>query len=292
MDNNVNQNNVENNTQSNNEYIEEKTEILEPFIDTSNIVPVAPPVAIAPQKSADVEVLTEAPTEVLTSNSEPTSSAPSQSDINNNVTGGAKPEEGAFEVGKPLNEVKIGDQKESNFKYIMTVILFIVLGGTALFMPEISKFMAQKRYERENAVAPKITDGTLKCSLSRNSDKFDMNFVYRFDFSNNKFKKLNFVSETRGDMNLDEAELEGLYNDCILLQDITRNLDGVSVSCDKESGKVIKTQTLDYALINVEQTYTAYSEAGGVYPDYNYLQDMDNIEKNMKAAGYTCERIQ
>ena len=134
-----------------------------------------------------------------------------------------------------------------------------------------------EKYEREHATVPKIVDGTLKCTLSRNDDRFDMNFTYRFAFSSNKFKKLEFVSETKGDMNLDEAELEQLYNECVVLQGIAGEVEGIMVSCDIEAGKVVKTQTLDYALIDVERAYSAYSEAGGVYPDYSYLQDMDII---------------
>lgn len=301
MDNNINQkiqdNNVDenavNSTNISGEYVEEKTEVLEPFIDMSSIVPVAPPVALAPEKSPEVEVLTEAPTEELTPTTEVVAEQVTSAPVENTQVEPPKTEEGAFEVGKPLNEVKINEPvKESNFKYIMTIILFIVLGGVALFMPEISNYMAAKKYEREHAALPKIVNGTLKCTLNRNDDKFDMNFTYRFAFSSNKFKKLEFVSETKGDMNLDEAELSQLYNECVVLQGITSELEGISVSCDTEAGKVIKTQSLDYSLINVEQAYSAYSEAGGVYPDYSYLQDMDNIEKNMKAAGYTCERIE
>ena len=79
--------------------------------------------------------------------------------------------------------------------------------------------------------------------------------------------------------------------ECLLLKDTTENIMGIEVSCKLLGGTLTKTQTLDYAKIDVEQALSAYSEAGGIYPEYKYLQDMDGIEKNMKAAGYTCNRI-
>ena len=288
------------------EYDNEETEILEPFIDTTDIVPVAPPVAVAPppvEVVAETEVLNEevpvVEEKVETLESENTAVV---SPIQESVESSEAPaipegqpivEDGVINLEAAMKEVKIGNQNQNqgNFKYIMTIILFIVLGGTVIFMPEISGYIAQVKYEKTYATTPKIMTGTLKCELSRNSDKFDMNYVYKFSFDDNKFKKLSYVSETRGDANLDEVELEKLNNECLLLKNITESIDGIIVSCDYRTGTVTKSQALDYSKIKVEDAYTAYSEAGGVYPDYNYLEDMDNIEKNMKAAGYTCERF-
>lgn len=304
-------NNVENTNVENVETLVEETEVLEPFVDTTNIVPVAPPVAVAPppvQEKVETEVLenkenveqleehsvtdgTAVSVDTTVQTPVPTGTPVAVSNVQGESLPGAVPvEEGAVEVGKPLNEVQIGEVKTSNFKYIMTILLFLVLGGTILFMPEISQYMAQLEYEKNNASVPKITTGTLKCELSRNSDNFDMNYEYKFSFTDNKFKKLTFVSETRGDSNLDEVELDKLHNECLFLKEVTQTLKGISVNCELKSGTMTRAQILNYADIDTEAAYSAYSEAGGVYPDYNYLEDMDGIEKNMKAAGYTCER--
>ena len=297
-----------NNNEEVKEYDNEETEILEPIIDTSDIVPVAPPVAIAPppvEKVEETEVLAEEvpvveeKVETLESeNNVAVGVAPVQESVDTAASlvipeGQPIVEDGVINLDVAMKEIKIGNetQNQGNFKYVMTFVLFIILGGTIIFMPEISNYIAQVKYEKEYSVAPKIMSGVLKCELSRNSDKFDMNYVYKFNFDDNKFKKLSYTSETRGDANLDEAELEKLNNECLLLKEITESIDGIVVSCDYRTGSVTKSQALDYSKINVDDAYTAYSEAGGVYPDYNYLEDMDNIEKNMKAAGYTCERF-
>lgn len=257
----------------------EETEVLEPF-DPSNIVPVAPPVAMAPevQTEPETEVLTEASVEEAT---EPVTEAVAEVQMSG-VDGTVQ-----------LNEVAIKPEEYqvSNVKLFFTFLLMVVLGVTIIFMPEISEFMRTKKEEQESLLQPKITTGSLKCELERNSDNFDLKYEYNFVFTDNKFKKLYYTSETRGDLNLDEQELEKLNNECLLLKETTNSLSGIEVSCKLLGGTLTKTQTLDYEKIDVEQAYTAYSEAGGIYPEYKYLQDMDGIEKNMKAAGYTCKRI-
>ena len=256
----------------------EETELLE--FDTSSIVPVAPPVAMAPevQTEPETEVLTEAPVEVQT---ETVPEAPVETQVDG--------VDGTVQLNEV--EIKVEDNQVSNVKLFFTFLLMLVLGGTILFMPEISEFMRQRKEEEQNMLQPKITTGSLKCEHERNSDNFDLKFEYNFMFTDNKFKKLYYTSETRGDMNLDEKELEELNSECLLLKDTTATLAGIEVSCKLLGGTLTKTQTLDYAKIDVEQALSAYSEAGGIYPEYKYLQDMDGIEKNMKAAGYTCTRI-
>ena len=256
----------------------EETELLE--FDTSSIVPVAPPVAMAPevQTEPETEVLTEASVEVQT---EPVIEAPVETQVDG--------VDGTVQLNEV--EIKVEDNQVSNVKLFFTFLLMLVLGGTILFMPEISEFMRQRKEEEQNMLQPKITTGSLKCEHERNSDNFDLKIEYNFMFTDNKFKKLYYTCETRGDMNLDEKELEELNNECLLLKDTTATLAGIEVSCKLLGGTLTKTQTLDYAKIDVEQALSAYSEAGGIYPEYKYLQDMDGIEKNMKAAGYTCNRI-
>ena len=52
----------------------------------------------------------------------------------------------------------------------------------------------------------------------------------------------------------------------------------------------INEEELRYSLIDVDKVTTAYLEAGGVYPNYKYNEDIDKVEKSMKASGYTCNR--
>ena len=135
----------------------DETELLE--FDTSGIVPVAPPVAMAPE--VQTEPQTETHVEVQT---EPVTEAPLETQIDG-VDGTVQ-----------LNEVEIKpvDSQVSNVKLFFTFLLMLVLGGTILFMPEISEFMRQRKEEQQGLSQPKITTGSLKCEHERNSDNFDL----------------------------------------------------------------------------------------------------------------------
>ena len=81
-------------------------------------------------------------------------------------------------------------------------------------------------------------------------------------------------------------------NKCRLLQDQVNSLDGIKVNCSQSDSVVVETQSFTYASINEDTVTSAYIEAGGVYPEFKNEQNIDTIEKNMNASGYTCERTE
>ena len=62
------------------------------------------------------------------------------------------------------------------------------------------------------------------------------------------------------------------------------------MECSYDNTTMKQTQIFNYSDINVEKLDSAYAEVGGTYPSFEYNQDMDAIEKEMKANGYTCTR--
>lgn len=193
----------------------------------------------------------------------------------------------------PLQEVKIEEPKKgSNFKYIMTFLLFVLLFAVVLFLPDISEYIniqKAKQAEKNNVVV--ITTGTLKCKLSDNDSNFDYSYIALFDFKDSKLTKLTYTSETKGDRNLDEEELAKLNNSCNDLVEYTKTYDGVAVNCSLKAGTFTKKQIFNYNEINEEEVTATYVEAGGIYPDYSLNQNIDEIERNMKNSDYDCERI-
>ena len=137
----------------------DETEILE--FDTSSIAPVAPPVAMAP------EVHTEAPTEVLTEVEVATE--PVTEVVTEPVTEVVETLSDGVDGTVQLNEVEIKpvDNQVSNIKLFFTFILMIVLGGTIIFMPEISNYIRLKQDEEASLLQQKITTGSLKCEIER-----------------------------------------------------------------------------------------------------------------------------
>lgn len=185
---------------------------------------------------------------------------------------------------------KLKHKEESNFRYIMTFLLFVGLGLLVYFLPNISEYMAVLRAEWEQSKQPPITTGDLVCEMKSTTNKFDITYESRFGFSDSRLNSLIYSVSTRGDITADEDELTALLNECETLENATKNLEGVYVSCALSSSTVHQQQEFNYASLSRENVTTAYVEAGGTYPEFEYLQNIDEIEKIMKASGYTCER--
>lgn len=181
-------------------------------------------------------------------------------------------------------------KKESNLKYYMTFILFALLIWMVAFLPEISSFVSNYMASKQQEGVPAITTGTLTCTMNTNDDKYDYYYEADFNFKDSKMYRLTFSATTKGDQNLDAIELSGMKSSCDLLQQQTANLEGVEVSCSLSNGVYENVQKLDYEDLKSDLVTTAYLEAGGTYPNYEYGQDINEIEKEMKASNYTCER--
>ena len=136
-----------------------------------------------------------------------------------------------------------------------------------------------------------ITTGVLKCELERSSDNYDLSYQQDFSFEDSKLTKLSYVEQTRGDMISDAADLDAMNLECENLSTMVKSLDGVLVSCDLNDGTMTKKQTFDFNSLDLETVTAAFTEVGSIYPNYEKGQSIDTIEKNMKASGYSCERI-
>ena len=181
-------------------------------------------------------------------------------------------------------------KKESNLKYYMTFIFFALLIWMVAFLPEISSFVSNYMASKQQEGVPAITTGTLTCTMNTNDDKYDYYYEADFNFKDSKMYRLTFSATTKGDQNLDAIELSGMKSSCDLLQQQTANLEGVEVSCSLSNGVYENVQKLDYEDLKSDLVTTVYLEAGGTYPNYEYGQDINEIEKEMKASNYTCER--
>lgn len=177
----------------------------------------------------------------------------------------------------------------SNFKYFMTAFLFIALIVLVNFLPEITNYV--EAYKASKAQREEvITSGILKCSFNKYDDNFDYQYVSDFYFSDNKLEKFVYRVTTKGDKNKDINTLEELNTKCNNLKHSTNDLSGVLVKCSLSEGVNISEQTLVYKDIDIDSVNASYVEAGGVYPNYKYQDDIDKIQKNMYSTGYTCER--
>ena len=181
------------------------------------------------------------------------------------------------------------EKSSGNFKYYLTFIFFAFLIWMVAFLPEITQFVSNyfDSLKSDNNI---LTTGVLTCTLANNDDKYDYYYEADFSFRDSKMYRLIFNTTIKGDQHLDAVELSEMRATCDLLEEQTDNLRGIKVSCSLTNGVYENEQQIEYADIDVEKLTSAYMEAGGTYPNYQYEQSIDDIEKEMKSSNYTCER--
>ena len=197
------------------------------------------------------------------------------------------------DTGKEVSDSdKKSGKKTSNLKMYLSFIFLALLILMIVFLPEINTFVHDFFNKKEAENTPSITSGHLICTLETNDSNFNYEYETDFSFKDSKLYKLTLTTKTVGDLNLDATDLSGLNASCQLLQFQTSKFDGVEVMCDLEGNTFTNTQTLDYEVLNRDEVTTAYLEAGGIYPDYKYEENIDDIEKDMNAQNYSCARYE
>ncbi len=198
----------------------------------------------------------------------------------------------AGNAGSGTSQTESGQTKKKGGK-LQTFFLIVLFGGLLvmiIFLPDISNYIETQRYLKTH-VEEKITTGTLKCTLEKSSIEMDYVYDLAFAFNKSRLNELTYLLKIKGDMNLDSEKLDSLAGECNQLSTNAKSLDGISVACSYEFGVVTQKQMFNYSAIDEEAAISAYIEAGGIYPDYENNESIDEIEKKMNASGYTCERV-
>lgn len=193
-------------------------------------------------------------------------------------------------VNEDLKKVEIKDYTPpSRFKVFVLLLFFAGLVVFIIFLPQISSYIRNYGSDKYEKVDEVITTGKLICIMDTNTSDLDKEYEFDFSFVDSKLKRTKYIEYTRGDSTT-ELALDELAEKCKTLKEETSELEGVSIRCEYSDGKLTETQTFELETVDEEELNAAFTEAGGILPSYKYEQDIDDIEKNMKASGYTCER--
>ncbi len=196
----------------------------------------------------------------------------------------------------PIEEVKteeVAKEGKSVGGCLSNIFLFLLFAGLLLFIlyiDEVNLYIDEWK-NGGGEVIEEVTSGTLKCSSERQTSNMDYTYNVNFGFRDKKLKTLTYNVEVRGDIELDAVALEELHTKCKLIEQYAGNLNGIDVTCSLENGLLKEKQIFTYDSIQREEAMTAFVEAGGRYPEYKKDQNIDEVEKEMNAANYTCERI-
>ncbi|MBE6157486.1 MAG: hypothetical protein E7160_01690 [Firmicutes bacterium] len=185
---------------------------------------------------------------------------------------------------KPEKEIKPNNQN-NNPKYFMVIIIFGIVLASTIFLPEISNFIKEKT-NNSQLTEEKITSGTLICKLDKSNEKFDYSYLSEFSFENSKLLTFSYTTTTTGD----KKDLYDLKEKCELLKSSTKELSGINIDCNLGKKDFIERQLFTYISIDEKELSAAYSEAGGIYPNFSKNENIDDIERNMNASNYKCSR--
>jgi len=199
-----------------------------------------------------------------------------------------KPEEDAVNNEEKLKTVEVDYKPTSTANTVMLVIFFIALIAFVIFLPDIQTLIAA--YKEGPVEVEDIATGKLVCTLESSTVNLDRNITRTFEYTEKKLQNAKFTTVVRGDATLDEDALDELNAQCEQIKSNVEGLDGVSVNCTYENGKLTEKESFDYATYKIEDVTAAYAEAGGNVLEFAYEQDIDSVMTNMRQGGFTCNK--
>lgn len=208
----------------------------------------------------------------------------------NDVINATKKDEVDVSQDKELKRVEIGKKIKSTWNSLLLLLLFGFLIVFVLFLPEVqttvSNFFSGKKAEYVET----IPTGKLVCTLETSSSNLDRSIERIFQYEQNKVKSGKFTTIVRGDITLDESALDLLNEQCNKVKDKVSGLEGVSISCNYENGRLEEKETFDYKTYSMEDVSTAYFDAGSSLVEIEYQEDIDHIMTLMRQGGFTCNK--
>lgn len=188
-----------------------------------------------------------------------------------------------------LKKVEVEYKPPSKFKIGLMLFFFVLILAFIIFLPEVTQYMSDL-FDKKDKTVIEITTGKLVCKLDSTTANLDKNYVRTFQFTDNKIEKVTFETTTRGDITQDEATLNELNKQCTDIRDGLESLNGASIECDYQDGKLVETEKFDLATYDYEQTSAAYTEAGADMLKFDNGEDVDKVKTSMLQAGFSCEK--
>ena len=174
------------------------------------------------------------------------------------------------------------------FKTFILLVFFALLIAFIIFLPEIQAFVAE--YKSGNQTVEEITTGKLVCTIDSNTVNLDKSVERIFSFTDKKLESAKFTTTIRGDITKDADALDELANQCNLIKQGVAGIDGITVGCEYEEGKIVEREHFDYKTFDIEKVRSAYTEAGGDVVEFEYGYDIDKVMTSMRQGGFTCNK--
>lgn len=184
-----------------------------------------------------------------------------------------------------VNSKDSNNNSSKSTKPVIFLIIFILLLLVIVFLPNIGEFFSSVFPKSE---APtdivELENGSLICTLEHEEEGISYYYTDTYDFENRKVENLqHVVSIQAGTDFLNQRNME-----CQTLKQAASNIRGISIDCNLSSGEMVETQNFNFSSLKDVDISTEFVEAGGVYPNVEYGDDISDIEKNLTISGYEC----
>lgn len=195
-----------------------------------------------------------------------------------------------FMENKKMEKVEIEYIPPSKFKTALMIIMFLIILGSIIFMPEISKYIERLKTPPEPIISnEEIQSGILKCNLTTNNDRFNLIYSGEFNFSNRELKSLNYSLTTKGDRVEDSTDLTTMYNNCKSLStELNDKSIGVKVNCDLYDGTLRIDETIDYSELVSKDASEIFKKYSIELADFEADENIGDIERQLKSSNYVC----
>lgn len=184
-----------------------------------------------------------------------------------------------------VNSKDSNNNSSKSTKPVIFLIIFILLLLVIVFLPNIGELFSSifPKSETPTDVA-ELENGSLTCTLEHEEDGISYFYTDTYDFENRKVENLqHVVSIQAGTDFLNQRNME-----CQTLKQVASNIRGISIDCNLSSGEMVETQFFNFSSLRDVDISTQFVEAGGVYPNVEYGDDVSDIEKNLTISGYEC----
>lgn len=184
-------------------------------------------------------------------------------------------------------EIQYNEVSKGKIIFVGVFFLFIIV--FVMFLPEIQNYFDGLINSTKNK---EIINGKLVCKLDSTSSNFNLSYIQEIRFKNSLPTSLVYTKKIIGNGISDIKNLEDENKKCSNLSDTVKNVNGVRVECDLSNGEVTERQYIDYNNLDLDKVNAAYAEAGGFYPKIDSSKNINNIKKDIVAAGYSCNIVE
>ena len=184
-----------------------------------------------------------------------------------------------------INNQDSNNNSSKSTKPVIFLIIFILLLLVIVFLPNIGELFSSifPKSEAPTDIA-ELENGSLICTLEHEEEGISYYYTDTYDFENRKVENLqHVVSIQAGTDFLNQRNME-----CQTLKQAASNIRGISIDCNLSSGEMVETQFFNFSSLRGVDVSTEFVEAGGVYPNVEYGDDISDIEKNLTISGYEC----